>query len=125
MLNKTIVIGRLTRDTELRYTQSGKAVCSGTVANNKKYGDDKEKVLFLDFTVWEKRGEALNKHLKKGDAVLLEGSLETQKWTDKESGKERSKVVLVVQNWEFLPRSKESEDTAEEKVSEPEDKRLW
>jgi len=111
MYNHTTIIGRLTRDPELRFTQSGKAVCSATIASNKKYGEDKEKVLFLDLTIWEKRGESFSKHFKKGDPVLVEGSLENQEWTDKE-GNKRTKILLTVQNWEFLPSTKKEESKA-------------
>jgi single-strand DNA-binding protein len=103
-MNLVVVMGNLTRDPELRNTQSGKAVLTGGIAV--KSGTDD--VVFLEFKIWEKRAEAYAKFHKKGGKSLLQGRLATEKWKDKD-GNERSKTVLVVTNWEFAGAAKEEE----------------
>lgn len=103
-LNRTILIGRLTRDPELRYTPAGAAVASFTVANNRTYtvsGEKKEQVSFFDCVAWSKMGEIITEYCKKGHRIALEGRLQQRSWDDQD-GKKRSKVELVVENFQFL-----------------------
>lgn len=85
MLNKIIVMGRLTRDPELKRTQSGKAVVTITVAVDRDYqpqGDEKQ-TDFIDVVAWEQRAEFISKYFSKGRMIVVEGALESRKWQDK------------------------------------------
>ncbi|HPS59574.1 MAG TPA: single-stranded DNA-binding protein [Spirochaetota bacterium] len=111
-LNRTILIGRLTRDPELRYTPAGAAVASFTVANNRTYtvsGEKKEQVSFFDCVAWSKMGEIITEYCKKGHRIALEGRLQQRSWDDQD-GKKRSKVELVVENFQFLTSKGGGED---------------
>jgi len=103
-LNRVILMGNLTRDPEVRDA----GVCVFGMAMNRKYRnrEDKEveEVTFVDIEMWGKRGEALARFHRKGDGILIEGRLRLDQWEDKESGQKRSKLLVVGENWEFLPR---------------------
>lgn len=85
MYNKTIMVGNLTRDIELRYLPSGAAVAKSAIATSYKYktatGEQKDEVCFLDFNVFGKSAEVMNQYLRKGSKVLLEGRLVFEQWT--------------------------------------------
>ena len=105
--NKVFLMGNLTRDPELRYTASGAGVASFGLAVNRKYkqGDDwKEEVCFIDITVWGKQGENCTEYLNKGSAVFLEGRLQFRTW-ETDDGQKRSKLDVVANNVQFLPKS--------------------
>ena len=84
MLNKIIVIGRLTRDPELRYTGSGTAVCNFSLAVEREYKnkDGDKDVDFIDIVVWRKQAETVADHLNKGRLVAVEGRLQIRNWED-------------------------------------------
>lgn len=95
--------GRLTRDPEQRYTQSGTALVKFGLAVNHRYtvdGEKREKVCFIDCTVWGKSGETFAKHFEKGDAVTLTGRLDLEQW-EAQDGTKRSKHSITVEQWEF------------------------
>jgi single-strand DNA-binding protein len=122
MLNKTLIIGNLTKDPELKYTPQGTAVCNLRIASNhiikRKDGQDKEEVLFITATVWSKRAENCAEYLKKGSHVFVEGRLQTRPW-DGPEGKKISVIELHVENIQFLDRAKEGtspEEPAEDNV---------
>ena len=98
--NRVILVGNLTRDTELTVTSSGSSVCKFGLAINRKM-KDKEQVSFIDCTAFGKTGELMARHLHKGSPVLVEGRIQQGRWTDKE-GKARSKVEVVVENFTFI-----------------------
>jgi single-strand DNA-binding protein len=103
-LNKAILIGRLTRDPELRYTQSGTSVCSFSIANNRTYvagGEKKETVSYFNCVAWAKTGEVIAEYCKKGQRIGIEGRLQQRSWDDQE-GKKRQVVEVVVDNFQFL-----------------------
>lgn len=109
-LNKVIIIGRLTKDPELRYLQSGTAVCSFSVANNRTYvasGEKKEQVSYFNCVAWAKAGEVIAEYLKKGQRIGIEGRLQQRSWDDQE-GKKRQTVEIVVDNFQFLSAPRES-----------------
>lgn len=109
--NKVILMGNLTRDPELRYTQNNMAVCKVGMALNRKAKDSTgnwtEAVTFVDVTIFDKRGEAFSKFHRKGSQALVEGELRLDQWQDKATGQNRSKLYVVANNWEFVG-SKES-----------------
>ena len=98
-INKTIVQGRLTRDPELRHTQSGKAVASFTVAWSETYNGTENK-LFLPCVCWDKNGEFVSKHFGKGQELVAEGRLGTRSWKDKD-GHNRETVEMTVDRVHF------------------------
>ena len=103
-LNRALLIGRLTRDPELRYTPAGTAVASFSLANNRSYtvsGEKKEQVSYFECIAWGKFGEIITEYCKKGRKIAVEGRLQQTRWDDQD-GKKRSKVELVVENIQFL-----------------------
>ena len=98
-MNLVVIVGRLTRDPEVRYTATGKAVASFSVAVDSGYGDNK-KVDFIPVTVWDKLAEICGNNLTKGHKVLVEGRLQIRDY-EKDGQKKRSTDVLA-SNVEFL-----------------------
>lgn len=109
--NRVILMGNLTRDPEARQTQSGTVVVTAGVAVNERMPDGqggwKEEASFFDVVIFGKRGEAFERYLRKGRPVLVEGKLRQSRWQDKESGQNRSKVEVIVDNWEFVGSGRE------------------
>jgi len=105
MFNTVIMVGNLTRDIELQYTQGGAAIAKSAIATSYKYktqnGEQKEEVCFLDFTIFGRTAEVANQYLKKGSKVLLEGRLVFEQWTAQD-GSNRSKHSLRVENMKML-----------------------
>lgn len=98
MFNRLIMIGNLTRDIELRYTQVGAAIAKSAIATSYKYkvnGEKKEEVCYLDFVIFGRSAEIANQYLKKGSKVLLEGRLVFEQWTS-QSGEKKSKHTFRV-----------------------------
>lgn len=104
--SKAIITGNLTRDPELRNTASGTSVCGFSVAVNRVYrdqsGEQKEVVSFFDCSAWGKIGETIAQYAKKGSGVLVSGRLEQRSWEDKTTGQKRSRVEIVVEDFNFL-----------------------
>lgn len=92
-LNKTIIMGRLVRDPELRHTQSDTSVCSFTLAVDR---DGKDKgVDFIDCTAWRNTADFVSKYFSKGRMAIVDGRLQFREWTDKEGNKRRTAEVVV------------------------------
>ncbi|MBQ6127567.1 single-stranded DNA-binding protein [Candidatus Saccharibacteria bacterium] len=104
--SKAIICGNLTRDPELRATTSGTQVCSFSVAVNRVFKDasgaNKESVSYIDCTAWGKTGETIAQYAKKGTAMLVSGRLDQRSWDDKATGAKRSRVEIVVEDFNFL-----------------------
>lgn len=97
MLNKIFLMGRLTKDPELRRTQSGTAVVSFSIAVDRdhgKKGEDKE-TDFIDIVAWRNTAEFVSKYFSKGRMVVVEGRLQIRQWTDKDGNKRRSAEVVA------------------------------
>ena len=107
MINNCTIQGRLTADTELRRTGSGKAVVSFTIANDKP-GNDRG-ASFIDCVAWEKTGEFINKYFAKGSAIIVEGRLETRPY-DTKDGQKRKATELIVSQAHFCEKKKETTD---------------
>ena len=105
-INKVILIGRTTRDIELKYTPSGAAVCSFTLANGRKV-KDVEQTSFIDCIAWQKSAEIIAQYVTKGNRIAVEGRLQQRSWTDGD-GNKKSKVEVVVENFQFLQNKAES-----------------
>ena len=98
MLNHITIMGRLTRDPELRYTQSQTPVASFTLAVDRDYGgrDGGEKQTdFIDCVAWRQTAEFVSKYFQKGSMAVVSGRLQIRDWTDREGGKRRSAEVVV------------------------------
>lgn len=97
MLNKVFIMGRLTRDPELRYTQSNTPVASFTLAVDRDYkGQNREKLTdFIDCVAWRSTGEFVSKHFTKGRAAVVEGRLQLRDWQDNNGNKRRSAEVVA------------------------------
>jgi single-strand DNA-binding protein len=102
-VNHVILIGRLTRDAELKYTSGGMAVCKFAIAVNKrrKQGEQwVEEANFFDIVLWGRSGESLNQYLVKGKQVAVEGELHQNRW--EKDGQTQSKVEIVANNVQLL-----------------------
>jgi single-strand DNA-binding protein len=107
-LNKVQIIGRITRDPEMKAFNSGVSVCNFSVATNRIWknqdGQKQEEVEYHKCTAFGKVGEVIGKFTKKGSIVYLEGRLSTKSWEDKTSG-ERYATEIVVEKVELPPKS--------------------
>jgi len=102
-VNHVILIGRLTRDAELKYTAGGQAVCKFSLAVNRrrKSGDQWiEEANFFDVVLWGRSGEAINQYLVKGKQIAVEGELRQDRW--EQDGQNRSKVEIMANNVQLL-----------------------
>ena len=99
MLNHITIMGRLTRDPELRYTQSQTPVASFSLAVDRDFGsrDGGEKQTdFIDCVAWRQTAEFVSKYFQKGSMAVVSGRLQIRDWTDREGGKRRSAEVVVL-----------------------------
>ncbi len=97
--NRVILVGNLTRDPEIRYTQSGKGVTKFSLAVNNPR--NKEETTFVDIVAWDKLGETCNTYLKKGTNCLVEGRLVIRSYDDKD-GNKRKATEVVIDNMQML-----------------------
>ncbi|MCS7180866.1 MAG: single-stranded DNA-binding protein [bacterium] len=105
-LNKVFLIGRLTRDPELRYTTSGTAVATFGLAVNREFlskGERKEDTCYLNLVVWGKQAEICAEYLKKGNLIFVEGCLQYRTWETEDSEK-KSVVEVRVERFQFLEK---------------------
>jgi len=100
-----ILVGNLTRDIEIKYSQSGMAIAKTAIATSKKFksntGEQKEEVCFVDITFFARSAEVANQYLHKGSKVLIEGRLQFDQWTD-QNGQKRSKHGVNVDLMQML-----------------------
>ena len=96
MLNHIVLMGRLTRDPELRYTQSQLPVATFRVAVDRDFGRGEEKQTdFIDCVAWRQTGEFVSKYFQKGSMAVVSGRLQIRDWTDRDGNKRRSAEVVV------------------------------
>ncbi len=101
-MNKVILVGRLVRDPELRYTQTGKAVASFTLAVNRRFSHNQEQTAdFIPIVVWDKLAEVCSKHLFKGSQVLIEGRMQVRNY-EVQDGSKRYVTEVIAQELEFM-----------------------
>ena len=107
-MNIVILRGNLTREPELRKTPGGVSVCDVGLAVNERFknaaGEVREKVLFVDVTVWGKQAESLTEFMGKGSPVIVEGALQLDQW-ETEQKEKRSKITVRASRVEFLHRA--------------------
>jgi len=114
MFNKVILVGNITRDIELRYTQGGMAIAKTGIATNRKFkkqsGEQVDETMFIDITFFGRSGEIANQFLRKGSKVLVEGRLMLEQWTD-QNGQKRSKHSVNVEEMKMLDGRGEGESS--------------
>lgn len=103
-MNNIVLLGRLTKDAEIRSTQSGKVVASFTLAVDRPYTQNgKKEADFIACQIWGKSAEVLGKSVHKGQRILLEGRLQIRQYTDK-NGNKRTAAEVVADRFEFIER---------------------
>src|SRR3954465_14457413 len=121
--NKVILMGNLTRDPQLRYLANQTAVADFAVACNRRWkgpnGEDKEEVTFVDVTAWGKQAEVINQYFQKGKPIFIEGRLKFDSWEDKQGGGKRSKLTVVLDNFQFIGGDKGSDSERREASPPP------
>lgn len=105
--NRVILMGNLTRDPELRFTNNNMAICKFGLAVNRRFkdgqsGEWKEEPTFIDVTIFGARAEPFAKYHTKGKPAFIEGTLRMDTWEDKNGGGKRSKLYVVADTWEFV-----------------------
>ena len=123
--NKVFLIGNLTRDPQLKQTQSQASICDFGLAINRNWtgadGTKKEETCFVDCTAFGGTAETINKYMTKGKPIYVEGRLNFNQWTD-EGGKKHSQLKVVVEKFEFLPDGhKQTESVPQESRTEQDD----
>ncbi|WP_214854931.1 single-stranded DNA-binding protein [Exiguobacterium sp. s130] len=107
MINRVVLVGRLTRDPEMKYTQSGIAVTRFTLACDRQFTQDgKRETDFIDCTVWRKQAENVAQYLKKGSLAGVEGRLQISSYEDKD-GQRRYRAEVVADSVRFLESKKD------------------
>ncbi len=107
MINKAILMGRLTRDPELRHTNSGTAVCSFSVAIDNGYGENR-RTDFINCVAWSKTAEFVTNYFSKGKMIIVEGRIQSRSWDDPNGGK-RYATEVIAENVSFGESKKSSE----------------
>lgn len=117
MLNKAIIIGRFTRDLELRKTQNGKSVLSFTLASSRKFGGN-EQTDYINCIAWEKSAEILAQYMKKGSLIQVEGRIVSRSYDDRDGKKVYVQEVLV-DSFNFLESRSASQTTPSQPYNQP------
>ncbi len=124
--NSTVLLGNLTRDPEMRVLPKGTSVCQFGMAVNRKSkgadGQDYEEVLFIDVEAWGKQAETIAKYCTKGQQFMVNGRLKLDKWTDKTTQQERTKIKLVLEGFSFVGKREDGGgggEPAREPVKKP------
>lgn len=125
-MNRVFLAGNLTRDPEIRYLPSGTAVADMGMAISRKYktgtGEQKTEVCFVHLKAWARQAELAGQYLKKGSAVLVEGSLRYEEWESNDEKREkRNRLIVNADRLQFLDRAKrpESGPPAEDEAAAP------
>lgn len=114
MLNHITIMGRLTRDPEMRRTQSGTGVCSFTIACERDFTDKhsgEKETDFFDCVAWHKTADFVEQYFSKGRMAVVSGRLQTRSWNDKD-GNKRKTTEIVVENIYFADSKKENNSFA-------------
>ena len=116
-LNRVLIAGRLARNPELRHTPNNHSVCAMTIAINRHYtasgGQKQQDTTFVDAESWNRTAEVIHQYFKKGQPILIEGRLKQDRWQD-QSGANRSKLKVLIENFEFLSGSGSRDHAAQE-----------
>ena len=118
-INKVIVTGRVTRNSELRQTPNGTSVTDVSVVSNRiwtKNGERQEEATFVDVTIWGKQAETLSPMLTKGRHVMVEGRMKLNSW-ETDEGVKRSKLTVVAENINLTPNNPNPQGNTESSAS--------
>lgn len=97
-MNNVQILGRLTKDPELRYGQTGKAICNFSIAYNR----NKDEADFFECTAFDKTAETISGYVKKGQRILIDGRLQQDRWKDQQTNENRSMVKILVNRFDFI-----------------------
>jgi single-strand DNA-binding protein len=118
--NKAILVGRLGKDPEVKFTSSGKAVANFSLATDESWkgqdGERKKKTSWHRIVVWSKQAEIAQQYLKKGSLVLVEGKIDYREWTDRE-GKRQVSTEIVCENFRMLGKQETSAPSLREEFA--------
>ena len=126
--NKVVLLGNLTADPELRTTTGGQNVASFTIAISRTWnnaqGEKQEETSFINCTDWGRTGETIAKYVQKGRQLLVSGRLQQRTWQDKDTGKNRSAIDVIVEEFSFVSDGSRgggssSSSSASAKTNEP------
>lgn len=110
-LNKVLLMGNLTRDPELRVTPKGTPICQFSLAINRKFklesGESREEVLYAEVEAWGKQAETIAKYCGKGRPLYVEGRLRLDTWEDKNTKEKKSRMKIVLEQFQFLGDSRD------------------
>jgi len=121
MFNKIILVGNLTRDIELRYSQAGMGIAKTAIATSRKFtsnGEKKEEVCFVDITFFGRSAEVANQYLRKGSKILIEGRLNFEQWVD-QNGQKRSKHSVIVETMQMLDSKGDNQNSENTNYNSP------
>lgn len=121
-INSLCLVGRLTRDPELKYTPGNTAIANFTLANNRVYvqnGEKKEQAHFFNCISWGRTGEIITQFARKGHRLIIEGRLQHRSWETKD-GVKRSTIEVVVENFQFIESRKSNDQRPPEEPEVPE-----
>jgi single-strand DNA-binding protein len=123
MYQSVTVIGHLGRDPEMRYTSSGVAVTSFSVATSRKWTDAagaaQEKTTWFRVSAWRKLGETCSQYLHKGQLVMVEGEVDASAYTPKDGGEPRASLELTARTVKFLSRGEAQEAAPQDETEVP------
>lgn len=104
--NQVTLMGNLVRDPELRYTPKGLAIAKIGMAVNRRWktegGEEKEEVTFVDIDAFGRQAETIGQYCKKGHPLFVQGRLKLDQWDDKQTGQKRSRLGIVLEQFQFL-----------------------
>lgn len=120
MINSVVLMGRLTYDPELRSTPSGVSVIRFQIACDRRFqgSDEERKADFIDVTAWRQTAEFISRYFHKGSMIAVEGSIQTENFTDKDGNKRKS-VQVVANNVSFCGSKAESDTTSDTPFNQP------
>ena len=110
-MNTVVILGTITKEIEVKFTQSGAAIANFSIAYNERYKDKQgqqvDKAMFFDVTAFGKQGETISQYFQKGSRILIEGSLDYQSWKAQD-GTNRSKVGIKLNGFTFVDRKSDA-----------------
>lgn len=114
MFNLVVLTGRLTADPELRYTTNNIPVTSFSIAVNRRYkAGEESQADFINIVAWRQTAEFVTKYFKKGSMIGIEGSIQTRKYVDKETGKNRTAFEVIANNVQFVESRRDGAGAAD------------
>ncbi len=113
-MNRVCLVGRVGRDPEMKYFETGKQVCNFTLAVNRRTSNRDEPPDWFDLEVWGKTADVANNYVRKGSQIGVIGSLKFERWQDKITGEDRQRPVILVDQLELLGSKKDQSEVPDE-----------